>query len=191
MRQFKLYVDMDGLLTAWDDSIRLLGPGALKGLPDNAPSEDKQAMYDAIEAAGEPFWADMRWEPEGKKLWAWLKQFHPILLSSPGKFKYAESGKIQWVNKNIPGTQLFLSEDKWEYAERNSILIDDMQENIGSWEQRGGIGILYDGNAESTKEKVLNAIRSISPSRAEQAFIPDILRDISKAICSHSHFHRA
>ena len=111
-------------------------------------------MYDAIEKAGVNFWAEMEWLPEGKKLWDLVKDLNPVLLSSPGKFRFAPGGKQEWVQKNLPGISLFLDEDKYQYAEsvNTTILIDDNKENISNWKEAGGIGILHENYAKTKTE---------------------------------------
>lgn len=191
-RQFKIWVDMDGVLCDFDSAVKKLGPKAEKGLNENATVEEKQAMYDAIEKAGEDFWANEPWTADGKALWIWLSQYNPILLTSPGKFTHAVSGKIQWVKKNIPGVQAFYDEEKWRYAERNSILIDDNEENIIAWNGMGGVGILHK-DFDSTKNAVLLAIRKISPSRADNQIMMDIMKDIHKSLMAKriiAYFHK-
>jgi hypothetical protein len=177
MRQFKCYTDLDGVLVNWVQGVRDLGPGPAAGLGDNAPPEDKQIMYRAIAMAGADFWANLPWLPDGESLWNWISQFNPVILSSPGKFRHAEEGKKMWIKKNIPGTTAFFSEDKWEYAQPNTILIDDKPENVGAWESKRGIGILHT-DAASTKEKLLEAIKKISPTRAEKVLLSDVLRGL-------------
>jgi hypothetical protein len=147
----KLYVDMDGVLTNFDSQVQALGPDASVGLMPNATEEQKLVMYKAIDAAGETFWADMPWTEDGRRLWAFCKEHKPILLSSPGKFLYAPSGKKTWVNENLPGTTLFLSNDKYQYAEPSAILIDDNEGNIGAWKEAGGMGILHTGADNSIR----------------------------------------
>lgn len=180
-RQFKIYIDLDNTLTDFNEAVEKLGPDAVEGLNDNAMPEVKQVMYDAIEKAGDAFWANMPWMSDGKQLWAWLSQFNPVLLTSPGKFQFAVSGKVKWVKKNIPGTSIFFEEEKWRYAERSAILIDDNEEKIEAWRSKGGIGILHK-DFKSTKNDLLLAIKSISPNRANNLITFETLQDIHKSL---------
>jgi hypothetical protein len=148
----KLYIDMDSVITDFCGAVKALGPDAEQGLAENATHEQKQVMWDAMNKAGEPFWADMQWMPDGEALWEYFKPYKPTLLSSPGKFPYAQSGKIQWIDKNLPGTPVFFEDDKFYYAERDSILIDDMLKNLDPWKKMGGIGILHK-DFETTKKE--------------------------------------
>lgn len=172
---------MDATLTDFEGSVKELGPEAARGLDDNADPEIKQKMYNAIEGSREKFWANMKWLPGSKQLWSWLSQFQPVLLSSPGLFSYARPGKIEWVKKNIPGTTLFLEPDKWRYAERCAILIDDSEENIIAWVNRGGIGVLFK-NPTQVKDDLIAAIKKISPSRAENLVTMEVLQDIDTTL---------
>lgn len=156
-----IYLDMDGCLTDFTKAVTALGEEATAGLAEDAPQDQKQKMYDAIEKAGESFWADMEWTKDGKDLWNLVKPWDPVLISSPGLFRYAESGKIAWVKENIPGTTLYLcdAKSKSDYVNpyETSILIDDSKDNIGAWEEVGGIGILYT-SIENTEKILLDLL---------------------------------
>lgn len=154
VNEAKVYVDMDGVICDFTGAVRKLGPIPEQGLAEDATQEQKQAMYDAIEEAGESFWAGMKWTENGKKLWKMLKSYKPVLLSSPGKFLYAPAAKKKWIDKHIPGVTLFLEEDKWIFVESNAILIDDKESNIRDWNEAGGLGILYENDPEATKEEL-------------------------------------
>jgi hypothetical protein len=155
----KLFIDMDGVLCDFNLGVKNLGEEFVAGLEDDAPIEAKQKMWDAIEKAGDSFWADLEWTADGKDLWEVVKKFNPIILSSPGEFRYAPSGKALWVKKNIPGTSLFLSDSKSEYIDpyQLSVLIDDSENNVGGWKERGGEGILHT-TAGNTEKKFLELL---------------------------------
>ncbi len=63
-------------------------------------------------------------------------------------------GKKLWVQENIPGTKLILAkrENKRDYANRKSILIDDRTDNINDWNTAGGIGILFTSTSQTINE---------------------------------------
>lgn len=151
----KLYVDMDGCLTDFNSAVRAIGGET--GLLPNATEEQKMIMYRKIDNAGVSFWANMPWKEDGKKLWKVIRVFYPVILTSPGKFAYAVRGKNYWVKNNLPGTQLFFSNNKGDYAERDAVLIDDMAPNIVVWREVGGIGILHK-NAKNTERQLLSLL---------------------------------
>ena len=182
MRQIKCFVDMDQCLTDFSAAVQALGPDAAVGLGENATKENKQIMYKAIDKAGFNFWAQMAWTADGKALWDWLQaqRLKPIILSSPGDFYWAEAGKREWIQNNIPGAQYFFEQNKFIYAERNAILIDDMQENVNAWNHEGGIGILHT-DTNSTIQKVTDVVNKIFPQSGFKA-LAKVIRDIAQIV---------
>jgi len=165
----KIYVDMDGVLTNFEDAVRDLGQG--QGLKQDATEEEKNQMYRAIDKAGVTFWENMKWAPDGKKLWNALKKYNPVLLSSPAQFRGAPSGKLTWVNREIPGTSLFLEDQKSFYADSDAILIDDMLKNVSAWRECGGVGI-HHKDADTTLaelKEILDQPRYMTVSHAIRA----------------------
>ena len=150
----KLYVDMDECLTAFNEAVKKLGPHAAEGLDPKASNLQKKILRDSVEKAGENFWSKMDWKNDGKELWAIVKPFNPSLLTSPGIFTHAQSGKILWVKKHIPGTTILFSTTKSEYVNpyETSILIDDLKKNISAWEAAGGIGILHQSTTTTERQ---------------------------------------
>ena len=67
----------------------------------------------------------------------------PVLLTSPGN---AESvvGKIQWIEKHLPEykRRYLIGPEKHFCSHRNSILIDDSDENVMKFREEGGDAIL-------------------------------------------------
>ena len=153
----KVFLDMDGCLTNWDGAVKDLVGYTIDW---DDPDEKKNKVYKAIDNAGPDFWSEMQWLPDevgGRALWNVLQPFRPTLLSSPGQFLYAERGKREWVSSQVPGTTLILSKDKYLYAERDAVLIDDMVENIEAWQKAGGTGILHK-DTESTEIALLSLL---------------------------------
>lgn len=153
----KLYIDMDGVLTSFEEAVRNIG--AETGLKENATEEEIKNMFEKIDKAGPEFWSEMEWKKEGQKLWSFVEKYEPVLLSSPGNLRYAIPGKEKWIKKNLPGIPFFPETEKWRYAERDAILIDDMAKNIAAWEEHGGIGILHK-NAENTIKKIKEILKN-------------------------------
>jgi len=137
---YKIYCDMDGVLTDFE-----LGYEKLTGIDLKGEFQKGEDFWDPISKAGVGFWAGLQWMPGGKELWAYLKPFNPVLLSAPSREESSRIGKAVWVKHKIPGTKLILryAKQKQQLATPNSILIDDRQVNIDQWEAAGGIGILH------------------------------------------------
>ena len=93
----------------------------------------------------------MNWMSDGKQLWNYIKKYEPILLSSPSRSNYSRMGKRIWRKRNLPSTKLILAQaaNKQNYADPDSILIDDRESNIDQWIKAGGIGILHTDTAST------------------------------------------
>ena len=67
------------------------------------------------------FWADLEWQPGGKQLWSYIRQFDPDILTSPmdkqGHYESLE-GKLIWVEKNLglSPDKVNFAHDKYKYA---------------------------------------------------------------------------
>ena len=83
-----------------------------------------------------------------------ISKYKPYLLSAPSMNYSSRYGKKLWVQENIPGTKLILAkrENKRDYANRKSILIDDRTDNISDWNAAGGIGILFTSTTQTINE---------------------------------------
>jgi len=138
---YKIYCDMDGVLVDFESGYEKLTGIDLKG--EYRPGVED--FWKPIEQAGVKYWASLKWMPDGKQLWGYIKQYTPELLSAPSKSESSKIGKYVWVRNNLPGTKLILryASRKKELATPESILIDDRQVNIDQWEAAGGIGILH------------------------------------------------
>jgi hypothetical protein len=160
MSDMQIFLDMDQTISAFNKAVQKLGPEAAQGLPEDSTEEQQACMFEAIREAGEAFWRTMEWMDDGKSLWKLLQPFHPTILTSIGiDLTGAESGKKAWIQKHIPGTPIFFSNTKSEYVNPyvTCILVDDNKNNIASWEEAGGIGILHT-STESTERQFLDLL---------------------------------
>ena len=114
-------------------------------------------MYALVED-NEDWWATIPWMEDGKKLWKYIRQFAPEILTAPmdnGGKTGSLPGTRRWVEKNlkISGNRITFAHDKWKKAisedGKRNILIDDFSSKIDPWNAAGGIGILHI-NADNT-----------------------------------------
>ena len=149
MEKYKIYVDMDGVLV---DFIK--GYFELTGIDISGSFRDDTDFWDPIDKSGYKFWIGLEWKRDGKKLWSYIKKYRPIILSAPSMKIESRIGKMDWIKKELPWYRLILrsAENKKEFANEKSILIDDRPENIQSWIESGGIGILHNNTNNTIKE---------------------------------------
>ena len=143
--QYKIYCDMDGVITDFDKRFKDLNPEHLSAAQYQT-KYGTEKFWDLIDEDNKvKFWVGMSWMPDGKTLWDYIKDKQPTLLSAPSKKPQSRLGKRLWVKNNLPGTPLILAsaDKKQNYSGRNKILIDDRPDNIEQWRSKGGIGILH------------------------------------------------
>lgn len=153
-KKYKIFVDMDGVLT---DFIK--GYYKLTGIDITGQFHDDEKFWDPINNAGYDFWVNLDWTKDGKKLWKYIEKYNPELLSSPSRKDESRIGKHDWVKRELPTTHLILRSpnNKKEFANENSILIDDRKSNIQNWIKAGGIGIHH-----ISTENTINELKKLS-----------------------------
>lgn len=153
-KKYKIYCDMDGVLV---DFIK--GYFELTGKDISGEFHTDKTFWDPINTGGVDFWVDLEWTPDGKQLWDYIKKYDPELLSSPSRANDSRVGKRLWVKRELPDSHLILrsASKKQEFANPNTILIDDRPSNIEQWKDAGGITILHTSAKDTIKQlKQLN-----------------------------------
>jgi hypothetical protein len=148
--EYTIYCDLDGVLVDFDH-----GYQELTGITtQQADTKGVEAFWEPLTKAGATFWITLKWMPDGKQLWNYIKKYNPILLSAPSREESSKLGKRVWVKRELPGVKLILKSAvrKQEYANSNSILIDDRKKNIDQWVAAGGIGIFHTNLNDTIKQ---------------------------------------
>lgn len=151
----QIYVDMDGVLCDFEKAAVEAKVLDLKS---------RKVDWPTLRALGTKFWAELEWINEGKKLYDFLKTFtkeHKIdlcILSSVAS-SFGKEGKKEWLSTNTtinPMNFYIVNKpaDKKDFADGESILIDDYGKNIQEFIHAGGHGIKFKNNAEEVIEKV-------------------------------------
>ena len=100
----------------------------------------------------EEFWANLPWMPNGKKLWDTIAHHNPYILTSPMQ-EGSERGKHIWIKNNLKPLpkKVYMSHEKYKWADESSILIDDWSKNTVPWAEHDGIAIKHvDAEIEQT-----------------------------------------
>jgi hypothetical protein len=148
--EYTIYCDLDGVLVDFDR-----GYEELTGITtQQADTKGVEAFWAPLTSAGAKFWITLKWMPDGKQLWNYIEKYKPTLLSAPSREESSKLGKRVWVKRELPNATLVLrsAERKKEFANPNSILIDDREKNIKQWEDAGGIGIFHTNTANTIKQ---------------------------------------
>ncbi len=146
------FMDMDGVLVNFDKGFEKISGG----IPCKVYDKEYgiEAFWKLIDSHGSEFWSNLEWMPEGRALWDHVKGHNPVLLSAPSRDPVSKIGKELWRDKHIPGAKLIFAsrQDKKYYAEPNHVLVDDRNDNVQSWIEAGGVGIVYVSTQQAIKD---------------------------------------
>ena len=110
------------------------------------------------------FWMNLEWNPGGKELWNYIKEYNPVILSRPTDLQ-SVIGKKKWIKDHLglKGNQVQIRFNKTPFAQyegKIGILIDDFKTNTIPFAEAGGKVILYKDVKEAIKElKVLGFLK--------------------------------
>tara|TARA_Y100001963_G_scaffold136149_1_gene198515 strand:- start:2105 stop:2680 length:576 start_codon:yes stop_codon:yes gene_type:complete len=174
-QEYEIYCDMDGVLVDFElGTVEYITSDLKTGKApeleeelgrDYITVEDiksnkavRNYMYKELEHNAE-FWENLPWIENGPELWAAIAPHNPNILTTPMGYG-SEIGKQAWIDKNLnpPPKKVFMSREKYRWANKNSILIDDWTKNTIPWEEHEGIAILH---RDSDLEKTLSTLREL------------------------------
>lgn len=149
---YKLFVDLDGVLVNLNKAIKVFGLGGFEEIDAN---DLQGVLWNKIKERGSDFWMLAPWQKDGHELWEYIKSSDPTILTAPPNTGavQAEKGKKDWVKRELGQSVKCIvtaAKKKAEHAKKGSILIDDMVKNIDQWVAAGGIGILH----KNTKDTI-------------------------------------
>ena len=153
--EYKIYVDMDGVLTDFLTAFKQIDGRTTKEVEKLGDKE----FWKHVEKGGLDYWSNVPWMKDGKKLWNFVKKYNASILSAPARtIPESPKGKKIWVKRELGNVNLILkrARNKIEYAGKNTILIDDQKKNTDVWNKTGGIGIHH-----TTADKTIKTLKGI------------------------------
>lgn len=148
-----IYLDLDGVLADF-----VSGLARAHGLnPASVVASWPAGDYGYMEGLVYDFWAPVKGDWE---FWAKLPPYpwaHSLVrraqragdvwfLTAPLDHA-SKLGKLAWIERHFPGAMprvIFANaEDKWRYAGRSTLLVDDRRSNVEEWRRHGGHAILF------------------------------------------------
>ena len=178
--KYQIYCDMDGVLTDFEKRfvtlLRKEGPKyyskaviAQVSRPKHFEKLEGQTEFWKFidQYIGLEFWSEMPWMPNGRQLWDFIQPYGPKLLTSPSRDNTSRLGKRLWVKENlVPAPEVIFrfGDAKSDFANENSILIDDKPSNLRAFAAKGGISIeCKDGDISS----VINELKELGYGEGE------------------------
>lgn len=170
--KYQIYCDMDGVLTDFEKRfITLLQQEGPKYYSKATIAQvTRPKHFDKLEGTEEfykfidqhiglEFWSDMEWMPQGQVLWNFIQPYGPKILTSPSEDNTSRLGKRLWVRNHItpaPEVIFRFGDAKSDFANENSILIDDKPSNLEAFTAKGGIAIeCRDGDVSSVINELI------------------------------------
>jgi len=148
--EYKVYLDMDGVLADFDKRFKDISGMEPKEFENKYGTK---AFWNLIDEENKiSFWVGIPEMPGAKALVDAVKDYNFELLTSPSAKKQSYLGKILWVrNHNSlfggkPRINFKKAKEKHEVKpelSKTDILIDDREDTIGRWNAAGGTGIHY------------------------------------------------
>jgi len=170
--KYQIYCDMDGVLTDFEKRFVTLlqqeGPKYYSKATIAQVTRPKH--FDKLEGTEEfwkfidqhiglEFWSEMPWMPNGRQLWDFIQPYGPKLLTSPSEDNTSRLGKRLWVRNHLspaPEVIFRFGDAKSDFANENSILIDDKPSNLVAFASKGGIAIeCKDGDVSSVINELI------------------------------------
>lgn len=150
----KCLIDMDGVLV---DFVK--GICELRGRENPYEKESSRGIFDMdklwgisvkemFDGAEHDFWANLEWTEDGKEILSTLIDEFGIknccILSSPSRNLGCMSGKLAWINREIPefSRRFLFGTQKHFVSHSNSILFDDKRKNCIGFRKEGGTAIM-------------------------------------------------
>lgn len=163
---YRLFLDMDGCICDFNKQFE-----KTSGVPSEGYEEThgKDAFWKIVDSAGEKFWTDMEWMPDGKELWEYVKKYDPTILTAPSRNPASVTGKVKWLKANIPDlpnfdvqrkakqgwdgkSKILMNAYKYLYAKNKfDILIDDNTKKLDAW-KNVGTGILHKNTKDTIEQ---------------------------------------
>jgi hypothetical protein len=159
-QEYEIYCDMDGVLVDFElgtveyitsdlksgkapELAEELGRDYITVKDIKSNKSVRNYMYKELEHNAE-FWENLPWIENGPELWAAIAPYNPNILTTPMGYG-SEIGKQAWIDKNLNPLprKVFMSREKYRWANKRHILIDDWEKNTIPWEESGGIAILH------------------------------------------------
>ena len=147
--EYKLFVDLDGVLANFDEKV--------KEITGKYPNELKlKDMWRQISPPRyEDFYYKLDFMPDAHQLWNYVKKYEPTILTGLPLGNWAKGQKVRWVGEHL-GWQTkvitCMASDKYKESGEGHILIDDRIKAEKPWVNAGGIFIHHTSASNSIIE---------------------------------------
>ena len=150
----RIYCDMDGVLCDFKTAAQKATGMPITKWMYSSKTEKWQPIKDTPK-----FWHTMPWQAGGRSLWSFISKYKPHILSAYVEESFDPNcipGKTKWLKTNVGVStdriNLVKRVQKQNFANKNSILIDDYNKNVSDFKRRGGIGIYHTSTSNTIRQ---------------------------------------
>jgi len=189
---YKIYVDMDGVLSDWEAQFKRYSGGVPVNTYDSL--HGKQNLFKLVNKNSPEYYANMPWMKDGKLLYNFVNSFPNVQILSHAPDAKSKIGKQQWLkDKGITFEANLVPnrKDKSKFATADSVLIDDREDVVNDFINAGGKAILHTNSIDTInqlkellgikeKHRIYNSILNPAIWATEDAIKPDVLNTLLK-----------
>ena len=158
---YKIYVDMDGVLSDWEAQFKRYSGGIPVDTYDGLYG--KKNRYKLVNKNSPGYYATMPWMKDGKLLYNFVDSLTNVQILSHAPDVKAKTGKQEWLankNINLEANLVPNRQDKSKFATPDSILIDDREDVVNDFIKLGGKAILHTNSIDTINQlKELTGIK--------------------------------
>ena len=189
---YKIYVDMDGVLSDWEAQFKRYSGGIPVNTYDNL--HGKQNRFNLVNKNSPEYYANMPWMKDGKLLYNFVNSFPNVQILSHAPDAKSKIGKQQWlIDKGITFEANLVPnrKDKSKFATDDSVLIDDREDVVNDFINAGGKAILHTNSIDTInqlkeilgikeKHRIYNSILNQAIWATEDDIKPGVLNTLLK-----------
>jgi predicted nucleotidyltransferase len=189
---YKIYVDMDGVLSDWEAQFKRYSGGIPVDTYDSL--HGKQNSFKLVNKNSPEYYANMPWMKDGKLLYNFVNSFPNVQILSHAADAKSKIGKQQWLkDKGITFEANLVPnrKDKSKFATADSVLIDDREDVVNDFINAGGKAILHKDSIDTInqlkeilgikeKHRIYNSILNPAIWATEDDIKPDVLNMLLK-----------
>jgi predicted nucleotidyltransferase len=189
---YKIYVDMDGVLSDWESQFKRYSGGIPVNTYDSL--HGKQNRFKLVNKNSPEYYANMPWMKDGKLLYNFVNSFPNVQILSHAADAKSKIGKQQWLkDKGITFEANLVPnrKDKSKFATADSVLIDDREDVVNDFITAGGKAILHTNSIDTInqlkeilgikeKHRIYNSILNPAIWATEDDIKPDVLNTLLK-----------
>ena len=189
---YKIYVDMDGVLSDWEAQFKRYSGGIPVDTYDSL--HGKQNLFKLVNKNSPEYYANMPWMKDGKLLYNFVNSFPNVQILSHAPDAKSKIGKQQWLkDKGITFVTNLVPnrKDKSKFATDDSVLIDDREDVVNDFINAGGKAILHTNSIDTINQlkeilgikenhRIYNSILNPAIWATDDAIKPDVLNTLLK-----------